>query len=90
MEAISSIEMFNILKVKLGEKETKALTEYVESQVEKSIEKEKNVLATKQDIYKLEVKMSEMKSEIIKWMFIFWIGQIAVTLAIILGIKEFI
>ena len=83
MEAISSIEMFNILKVKLGEKEAKALTEYVESQVEKSIEKEKNVLATKQDIYKLEVKMSEMKSEIIKWMFIFWIGQIAVTLAIV-------
>ena len=43
MEAISSIEMFNILKMKLGEKEAKALTEYVESRVEKSIEKEKNV-----------------------------------------------
>ena len=83
MEAISSIEMFNILKMKLGEKEAKALTEYVESRVEKSIEKEKNVLATKEDIYKLEVKMSEMKSEIIKWMFIFWIGQIAVTLGIV-------
>jgi demethoxyubiquinone hydroxylase (CLK1/Coq7/Cat5 family) len=75
--------MFNILKVKLGENEAKALTEYVESQVEKSVEKEKNILATKEDIYKLEVKMSEMKSDIIKWMFIFWIGQIAVTLGIV-------
>ena len=76
MEAISSIEMYNILKVKLGEKEAKALTEYVESKVENSIKKEKDVLATKLDL-------SETKSEIIKWMFIFWVGQIAITLAIV-------
>ena len=76
MEAISNIEKYNILKVKLGEKEAKALTEYVESKVENSIKKEKDVLATKLDL-------SETKSEIIKWMFIFWVGQIAVTLAIV-------
>ena len=76
MNAISSIEMYNILKVKLGEKEAKALTEYVESKVENSIKKEKDVLATKLDL-------SETKSEIIKWMFIFWVGQIAITLAIV-------
>ncbi len=68
--------MFTILKGKLGEKEAKALTEYVESKVEKSIVKEKNILATKVDL-------AEMKAEIIKRMFIFWIGQIAVTLAIV-------
>ena len=83
MVAISSIEMYNILKGKLGESEAKALTEYVENKVEKSIEKEKDVLATKEDLYKLEVKISASKSEIIKWMFIFWIGQIAVTLGIV-------
>ena len=83
MEAISSIEMYNILKVKLGEKEAKALTEYVESKVKNSIKKEKDVLTTKEDLFKLEVKLSETKSEIIKWMFIFWVGQIAITLAIV-------
>ncbi len=83
MVAISSIEMYNILKGKLGESEAKALTEYVENKVEKSIEKEKDVLATKEDLYKLEIKISESKSDIIKWMFIFWIGQIAVTLGIV-------
>ena len=75
--------MYNILKVKLGEKEAKALTEYVESKVKNSIKKEKDVLTTKEDLFKLEVKLSETKSEIIKWMFIFWVGQIAVTLAIV-------
>ncbi len=75
--------MYNILKVKLGESEAKALTEYVETKVEKSLEKERDILTTKEDIYKIEVKLAETKSEIIKWMFIFWIGQIAVTLGIV-------
>lgn len=83
MTAISSIEMYTILKGKLGENEAKALTEYVESKVEKSFEKEKDTLATKEDLLKLEVKISDVKSEIIKWMFIFWIGQIAVLLALV-------
>lgn len=34
--------------------------------------------ALKDNINTLEVKFSEHKSEIIKWMFIFWIGQIFV------------
>lgn len=83
MSNITSIEMYNILKIKLGEKEAKALTEYVESHVEKSFEKEIYRLATKEDVLKLDVKLSDTKSEIIKWMFIFWIGQVAVTLAIV-------
>lgn len=76
MVALSSIEMYNILKGKIGENEAKALTEYVENKVEKSIEKEKDILATKIDL-------AETKSDIVKWMFIFWIGQIAVTLGIV-------
>ena len=76
MIAISSIEMFTILKRKLGENEAQAVTEYVESKVVKTFDKEKDVLATKADL-------AETKSEIIKWMFIFWIGQIAVTLALV-------
>ena len=75
--------MYNILKVKLGESEAKALTEYVENHVEKSFEKEIDRLATKEDLLKLDVKISDSKAEIIKWMFIFWIGQVVVTLGII-------
>jgi hypothetical protein len=76
MNAISTIEMYNILKGKLGENEAKALTEYVESKAERTFDKEKDVLATKEDLV-------NVKSDIIKWMFIFWIGQIAVTLGIV-------
>ncbi len=76
MVAISSIEMYNILNGKLGESEAKALTEYIENKIEHSFEKQKDVLATKVDL-------AESKSDIIKWMFIFWIGQIAVSLGIV-------
>ena len=49
--------------------------------------KEKNDFATKEDIAKLEgkleTKMAENKADIIKWMFIFWIGQLASVIAIV-------
>lgn len=35
-----------------------------------------NVLATKEDI-------ANSKAELIKWMFLFWVGQVAVTLGIV-------
>ena len=47
----------------------------------------KEVFAKKEDLLKLEVKLtekiSETKADIIKWMFIFWIGQMAATFAFI-------
>lgn len=75
--------MYNILKIKLGDKEAKALIEYVESHVEKSFEKEIHRLATKKDLLALRLELKDQKSEIIKWMVIFWIVQVAVTLAIV-------
>jgi hypothetical protein len=46
------------------------------------------VLATKQDLAAVELKLSERigdtRADMIKWMFIFWIGQVAVTSGFIL------
>ncbi len=33
---------------------------------------------TKEDVAKLEAKIADTKAEMIKWMFIFWIGSIGV------------
>jgi hypothetical protein len=38
-------------------------------------------------IDRLERRLSEVKAEIIKWMFIFWVGQIAVVSGLIVYIK---
>jgi len=42
----------------------------------------KELLATKQDISETNQKIAETKAELIKWMFIFWIGQLASFIAI--------
>lgn len=40
-------------------------------------------LATKEDIANLEVKIERVKAELIRWMFIFWAGQIGVLVGIL-------
>lgn len=87
--AVSDIQLFQILKEKVGEQEAKTITEYIETKIEKHFELKKDILATKQDINNLKLEMGELrteianhKSEIIKWMFIFWFGQLAAMIAI--------
>lgn len=49
------------------------------------------ILATKDDmgslkneIARLDIKIADSKSDVIKWMFIFWVGQVAATFGFIL------
>lgn len=79
---VSEINLFNILKEKLGEKEAQTLVEYIDARVEKDVEDKKDILATKEDISRLEVEISKSKTEVIKWMFIFWVGTIGTIIAI--------
>lgn len=73
---VTEIELYEILKTKLGDKEAKSLVEYVESRVEKKLAEKKDILATKEDL-------ANLKADIIKWMFLFWIGQLASLIAIL-------
>ena len=83
---ISDIQLFQILKQKMGEQEAEALVTFVDHKIKDNNETNLNVIATKGDIAELKVEMSNLevkiadsKAEMIKWMFIFWIGQVAVT-----------
>jgi len=113
---VAEIELYEILKGKIGEKEARTLVEYIETKVDRELEERKDFLATKQDIARLELKMESIRSDlelkiegvrsdlklkiessrsdlelkiessradIIKWMFLFWIGQVATLFAIL-------
>ncbi len=80
---VAEIEIYEILKTKLGEKEAKSLVEYIEAKIEKGLDERKDFLATKQDIAHLEIKLEKTRADIIKWMFLFWIGQLASLTAIL-------
>lgn len=75
--SVTEIQLFQILKAKLGEKEAEQLVSFVKEEVKTEFDNKREVLATKEDL-------ANSKADIIKWMFIFWIGQIAVTIGIIL------
>jgi hypothetical protein len=72
---VSEIRLYELLKVKLGNQEVEAFIDILESKVVKKFDDAKKLLATKRDL-------AENKAEIIKWMFIFWIGQLATFIAI--------
>ena len=80
----TDIQLFQILKLKLGEQEAEALVSFVDSKIRENNESNLKTLATKEDIAKLEgkleTKIAESKADMIKWMFIFWTGSIIATL----------
>jgi demethoxyubiquinone hydroxylase (CLK1/Coq7/Cat5 family) len=84
---VAEIELYEILKPRVGEKEAKALVEYIETKVEKKFEGKKDLFVTKEDLAnakaELEIKMEKIRTDIIKWMFIFWAGQIGALIAIL-------
>ncbi len=84
---------FGEQEAKIIVKEIEKIETGIETKVEKAFDRKKDVLATKEDISllkedlaklegKLETKIAETKADIIKWMFIFWIGQLASFIAI--------
>ncbi|MBF0342809.1 MAG: hypothetical protein HQL06_01130 [Nitrospirae bacterium] len=81
-----TIESYNLLKDKLGEEATKAVIDTFD-EVSENAKKE---AATKADLQVLkteiearfDAKLSELKADILKWTFLFWIGQLAAMTAL--------
>ena len=82
-------KLYQIVQRYFNKKEdAQAFVSEIKCIIETRFSAEKDRLATKEDLVRevggLKVEMKEQKSDMIKWMFIFWIGQIAATLSIVL------
>jgi hypothetical protein len=88
MASISITRLYALLSEKVGKETAENLTNYIEDKIKDEVKLQSDVLATKQDLANIELKLSERigdtRTEMIKWMFIFWIGQVAVTFGFIL------
>lgn len=80
---VAEIELYEILKEKVEEKEAKTLVEYIETKIDRKLEEKKDVLATKEDVNNLKLEIEKTRSDIIKWLFIFWAGQFASLIAVL-------
>jgi hypothetical protein len=77
MSTISITKLYDLLSAKVGKETAEDLTSYIEEKIKDEVAAKTDVLATKE-------ALANTKTEIIKWMFIFWIGQIAATFGFIL------
>lgn len=50
------------------------MTEYIEVKVEQKFESQKQMLATKEDVKNLEIKLAETKSDLLKWVFAMFVS----------------
>ena len=87
LEAKETARLYKLLSEKLGNDTTEAMFKYIDNKTERSVEATIKTLATKDDLanvkYDLMKEIGESKADSIKWMFIFWIGQVAAMLAIV-------
>lgn len=70
--SVNELKVYGIFKSKLGEAEAQTVIEYFEQKSEEKINSKKDIFLTKED-----------KTDMIKWMFIFWVVQLAAMLAIV-------
>jgi hypothetical protein len=91
MSSITITRLYDLLSAKIGKETAENLTNYIEDKVKEEIDNQTLILATKDDmvslkseIARLDIKIADSKSDVIKWMFIFWVGQVAATFGFIL------
>ena len=80
---VTTIDLYDILRSKIGESEAKTLVEFVEQKVQSQLKEEMNSFATKEDIHLLELKIEKVRSDLIKWMFVFLAGQTGLIITIL-------
>jgi hypothetical protein len=88
---ISITRLYDLISTKLGKETAENLTTFIEEKIKKEVDINASNLATKGDISKLSediakfrAEASENKAELMKWMFIFWVGQMIGTFGFIL------
>jgi hypothetical protein len=84
LEAKETARLYKLLSDQLDSDTTEAMFKYIDNKTERSVEATIKTLATKDDIATVRKEIGEVKSDTIKWMFIFWIGQVGAMLAILL------
>lgn len=90
MAIVNTLKIFEELKSGLDEKQAKVVVEAIEKSLEEYKENQKEFLVTKTEFKEtianlrseLKEDIANLRSELVKWLFIFWIGQIGVLTAI--------
>ena len=74
------LRVYEIFKSKFSEQDAAAVIEYFEAKTENKYEQKKEIFLTKEDKTDLIERIESTKTDIIKWMFAFWVGTIGIAI----------
>jgi len=74
------LKVYEIFKSKFSEQEAATVIEYFDVKTEQKFLEKKDTFLTKQDKIDLIEKIETSKTDIIKWMFAFWVGTIGIAI----------
>jgi hypothetical protein len=80
------LEVYEIFKNRFTEKEAAKVIAYFEAKAEEKISQKKDVFMTKDDKIEMISRIESSKTDTIKWMFIFWIGQLVAVAGILFAL----
>jgi hypothetical protein len=95
MSTISLTRLYELLIPKMGKEAAENLTTFVEHKIDTELEKKTQILATKEDlrdtkeelqkeISRLDIRISNSKVDIIRWLVTLWITLILMILGLYL------
>lgn len=78
MALVDTLKIYEMLRPQFRDEPARVMSKVIEESLEDYERNKAEVLATKEDIRSPEIRMAEMRAEIVKWMFIFWVAQAGV------------
>lgn len=91
MSTVSITRLYDLLSAKVGKETAENLTSFIEGKIKDEFENKVEILATKKDIADVRHEIADVKHEmainkadIMKWMFVFWIGQVLAVFSLIM------
>ena len=81
---VDSLKIYELLKAHFPEPQARSMTHAIQ-QAEADIEKDLRSVLEAQ--FATKADLANAKAELIRWMFVFWVGQVAVTVGLLKLIK---
>ena len=76
MPTITITKLYDLVSLKLGRETAENLTTFIEEKIKCEVDTKTSILATKEDL-------ARERADMIKWMFLFWVGQMLASISII-------
>lgn len=81
MPTITITRLYDLVSIKLGKETAENLTTFIEEKILNEVDSKTSILATKEDLAR---ESGNIRADMIKWMFVFWVGQALTTFGLIM------